>query len=396
MENNAHIIRVPITRLDTERHMAYGYASTGSVDAYDTIFDPSWWPYAISGYLQDRKLTAMHEGVNVGNVPIIEINERGLWIGAEVTIPEEWEKIESGEYNGFSIEAYSYASREEEIGGRKVLRLTKYILDGITIGYPIANLDAKFQLIERLEYDDSSPWDWDWGKDADAIVDQLGWKGLKQACLYQDPDADSETKKAYKLPVAKMKGGKLTVFWNGVRAAMAALNGARGGLDITESARKTAYNKLKTLYKKFDKEIPELRLENGGNIMSAFTEKVVELLKKLSGKDPDESVQKEIGDLETRLADEKTKQIETLTETVKDLTGRLEKIEKENPGKDTKTDDGKKAIEEFTGSVKKLEERLGEVEKQIASSQQPGEGNDPNQSSGQSMNDFIRASANRQ
>jgi len=165
------IFRIPITRLDTERHMVYGYASTGRVDAYDTIFDPGWWPHAVSGYLEDRTLSAMHDKPDVGIVPMLEIDEKGLWIGAEIHDLEEWERIENGEYNGFSIEAIPYGFKEEEIDGRSVVRFTKFVLDGITSGYPVANLDATFQLVERLEYDDSSPWDWDWGKDADAIID---------------------------------------------------------------------------------------------------------------------------------------------------------------------------------------------------------------------------------
>jgi len=299
------------------------------------------------------------------------------------------------EYNGFSVEVIPYGFKEEEIDGRSVVRFTKFVLDGITIGYPVANLDARFQLVERLEYNDSLPWDWDWSKDADAIIDALGWNGLKQACLYQDPDKDPETKEAYKLPVAKMKGGKLTVFWNGSRAAMAALNGARGGIDIPESARKTAYAKLKKLYNKFEKEIPELRLDNGGSTMSKFTEKVIEIVKRLAGKDPDEAAKKEITELETRLADEKAKQIDELTETATKLNERLEKLEKGDQDTDQNTDEAKK-LNEITESVKKVDERLVEVEKRIAESKQPGEGNEPaGSTSGKGMNTFIRKSADR-
>jgi len=369
------IFRVPITRLDTEHHMVYGYASTGRVDAYDTIFDPSWWPHAVSGYLEDRTLSAMHDEPDVGTVPILEIDENGLWIGAKVHDLAEWERIENEEYNGFSIEAIPYDFKEEIIEGRSITRFTKFVLTGITIGYPVANLDARFQLVERLEYDDSSPWDWDWKKDGDAIVDALGWKGLKQACLYQDADKDPETKDAYKLPVAKMKRGKLTVFWNGCRAAMAVLNGARGGLDIPESARKSAYAKLKKYYKHFDKELPELRL-NGGTTMSTFTEKVVDVLKRLSGKDPDDAAKKEISELETRLADEKTKKLDELSETVTKLTERLGKLETGDQDSDKDggqtTDEGKK-LDEIAESVGKVEERLAAVEKGIAASKQPGE-----------------------
>lgn len=402
------ILRIPISRLDIDKHMVYGYASTDRVDTWDTILEPTWWPQAVTGYLEKRTLSEMHLDLNgepiretahepmvVGTVPMLEIDDRGLWIGAEITKPDTWERIENGEYNGFSVQVMPFEFREEVVEGKSVVRFTKFHLTDITVGYPAANLDARFQLIERLAQDDSSPWDWDWGKDADAIVDKSGWKGLERACLYKDPDADSETKAAYKLPVAKLKNGELTVYWNGVRAAMAVLLGARGGADIPEKARKTIYNKLKTLYKKFGKEVPKLRLDNGGKTMSKFTEKVVELVQRLTGKAPDETAQKEIDELEKSLGDERTKQIDTLNDTVKGLTERLDKLE--NPEGDPEKDGAgdNKALEELSGNVKKMEERLGKVETRMAVSKQPGEGDDPGKTTEGGMNEFIRASAKR-
>jgi len=273
---------------------------------------------------------------------------------------------------------------------------TKYVLGGITIGPVPANPDATFQLVERLEADADSPWDWDWSKDADAIVEQLGWKGLERACLYKAPDADPETKAAYKLPVAKLKGGKLTVYRNGVRAAMAVLNGARGGADIPEEARKTIYGKIKKLYKKFGEEAPELRLDNGGNAMSAFKEKVIGIVKRLAGKDPDEAAKREIDELEKSLADEHAKKVDELTATVKGLTERLEKLE--NPETEPKDDEEGDGFKKLDDSLKQMEERLGKVEARLTKSQQPGEGNDgggPGGGGGKNMNEFIRKSLGR-
>jgi len=408
------IIRVPITRLDESKHMVYGYASTGAIDTYGTIVDPGWWPQAVTGYKETRTVSEMHldlygepisetarEPMVIGTVPMFEIDDRGIWIGAEITNEATWEKIDSGDYNGFSVQIMPFEFRDENVEGHDVVRFTKYHLTDITVGYPAANLDARFQLIERLASDDSSPWDWDWGKDADAIVEKSGWKGLGQACMYKDPDADPETKAAYKLPVAKLKNGELTVYWNGVRAAMAALNGARGGIDISDNERKKIYNRLAKLYKKFDKEQPEFRLETGGNIMSKFVEKVTKLVQRLAGKAPDEAAAKEIESLETELADDKTKQIEELAGSIQKLTERLENVEKgQTQGSaptDKETETGKK-IGELTTTIGKLEQRLDAAEKSIARTQQPGEGQGGSGGGGdgKNMNDFIRASANRQ
>jgi hypothetical protein len=381
-------IVVPVTRLDSENHMVYGYASTGRIDTYDSIVDPAWWPQAVTGYKAKRTVSEMHldlygeprietgrEPMVVGTVPILEIDDRGLWIGAEISNSETWERIESNEYNGFSVDIMPYEYREEVIDGRTIIRFTKYHLNDITVGYPAANIDARFTIIERLAYDEESAWDWDWSKDADAIVDKLGWKGLEQTCLYKDPDGDPETKAAYKLPVAKLKNGELTIFWNGCRAAMAVLNGGRGGVDIPEEAREKAYKKLKTYYNKFGRDIPELRLDNGGETMTTFVKKVTALVQRLTGKAPDETATKEIEQLETELAGEQSKQIDELTETVKGLTERLEKVESEgkDEGGDGDTTDEPDKIGEISDTLKKIEERLETVEKKTASTQQPGE-----------------------
>ena len=375
MQMQKQIIVIPITRLKPEEHMVYGFASTGEIDTFDTRFDPEWWSQAVAGYMQKRTVSELHLDINgesiaathrepsvVGEVPIFEIDEKGIWIGAAIRDESAWEKVMSGEYGGFSIQAMPFEGCEETVGGRDILVFTKYHLSDITIGPTPSNPDAVFQLIERLAYDDSSPWDWDWGKDADAIVAQSGWKGLNNACLYKDPDADPETKAAYKLPVAKLKNGELTIFWNGCRAAMAALNGARGGLDIPENARKNIHSKLKKLYKKFDKEITELRLDNGGRTMSKFVEKVTELVQRLTGKAPDDTTKSDIEKLESELADGKTEQINELTSNIKNLTERLDKLESDDSGDGGSDDNNGNETDELTGKVDKLQERLDALE----------------------------------
>ena len=410
-ELEPQIIRVPITRLDESKHMVYGYASTGAIDTYGTIIEPSWWPQAVTGYKETRTVSEMHldlygepisetgrEPMVVGTVPMFEIDRNGLWIGAEITNEATWAKIDKGDYNGFSVQIMPFEFRDEMVDGHDVVRFTKYHLTDITVGYPAANLDARFQLIERLAYDDSSPWDWDWGNDADAIVDKSGWKGLAQACMYTDPGANPETKEAYKLPVAKLQGGEITIFWNGVRAAMAALNGARGGLDIPDNERKKIYNRLVKLYTKFDKEPPEFRLDSGGRTMSKFTEKITSLVQRLTGKAPDDAVTKEIETLETELSDEKSKKIEVLAGSVQKLTERLETIEKAGSEPAPTETESDKKIGELTTTVKGIQRRLEAAEKSIARSQQPGESNRDSGGGGdgKNMNNFIRASVNRQ
>jgi len=58
-----------------------------------------------------------------------------------------------------------------------------------------------------------------------------------------------------KLPHHRPSDG--SVVWRGVAAAMAALMGARGGVDIPDGDRRAVYNHLASHYRQFDKEPPE-------------------------------------------------------------------------------------------------------------------------------------------
>jgi HK97 family phage prohead protease len=62
----------------------------------------------------------------------------------------------------------------------------------------------------------------------------------------------------YKLPFADVIDGKLTAVWNGVAAAMGALNGAQGGVKMPDADREPVYEQIGKYYKKFSKDQPEL------------------------------------------------------------------------------------------------------------------------------------------
>ena len=105
-------------------------------------------------------------------------------------------------------------------------------------------------------------------KEADEVLgDPEDWDRFKKAHAYFDPDND-EIKGGYKLPFAKMSGGDLKAYWRGVVAAMAAINGSRGGVDISDDQRKKAYDMLSRYYDKADKEPPEFN-QAGGRSESA-------------------------------------------------------------------------------------------------------------------------------
>jgi hypothetical protein len=89
------------------------------------------------------------------------------------------------------------------------------------------------------------------------------WDLYKSAHSWYDPEM-LDVQAGYKLPIAKIYNGSLHVYWSGVVAAMAALNGARGGVDIPNEDKESVYNYLSKYYEKFDKEPPAMRSKNIG------------------------------------------------------------------------------------------------------------------------------------
>jgi len=101
--------------------------------------------------------------------------------------------------------------------------------------------------------------------------DKIDWGKYRKGFVWYDPE-DKENYRAYKLPFADVINGRLTAVWGGVARAMAALLGARGGVDIPEKDRKPAYNFLASYYRKFDKEPPEFREYTEEELKEIFPE----------------------------------------------------------------------------------------------------------------------------
>jgi phage I-like protein len=114
--------------------------------------------------------------------------------------------------------------------------------------------------------DENLPWDGP-GEIAKASPEDL----RLMAAWYDIENRDN--KGAYKLPHHRQEDK--AVVWNGVAAAMAALLGARGGVDLPGTDRQGVYRHLARHYQQFEKEPPELRMadrmtDNKGNCKYEF------------------------------------------------------------------------------------------------------------------------------
>lgn len=129
---------------------------------------------------------------------------------------------------------------------------------------------------ESPKADENHPWDGgaakkrihDWAKGSDGKVDM---KKYQKCFAWRDMSSDNLG--SCKLPYKDIIDGKPTMVWAGVRAAMGALLGARGGTKIPSGDRKGVYNVLAKAYRAFEKDPPEFKHFNDYELMKMFPEK---------------------------------------------------------------------------------------------------------------------------
>jgi len=227
-------------------------------------------------------------------------------------------------------------------------------------------IDKRFIALKMMEYKsvipfrkttalpEGTPWD------AGVEVKKAEVKDLKIMCTWYD-EKDADNKGAYKLPHHK-SGGGYPVVWNGVKAAMGALMGARGGVILPDSDRKGVYNHLAKHYKQFDKEVPEFKELD--ELDKSFVDKMADKIKNKLG-----IVDTKIGRVlskanETKLvnaADSIVKAGETIKSVLASVGKNLKKEGSDMDEKEVK-DIVKKTIAEEMGTFKKdIEDKLEEL-----------------------------------
>jgi hypothetical protein len=119
---------------------------------------------------------------------------------------------------------------------------------------------AKISGSKSLPLSDKTDWDGDAAEQAmrkkagGPKKEDINWSDYGKGFVYVNAD-DPKNFTSYKLPFADVIGGTLKAVKGGVYAAMAAVTGARGGVEGVD--KKKAYNFLSSYYKKFDEEPPE-------------------------------------------------------------------------------------------------------------------------------------------
>jgi len=142
------------------------------------------------------------------------------------------------------------------------LEIPEAILETMDVKLPVepVRVEVKGAIPYSVHGDvPTAPEDTPW--DAGREVREADIPTLRKMCAWVDPD-NAEVKQGYKLPHHRARD--LHVVWNGVRASMGVLLGARGGVDIPEADRRAVYDHLARHYRQFDREPPEFRSAPAG------------------------------------------------------------------------------------------------------------------------------------
>jgi phage head maturation protease len=99
----AFSVFVPLSKIDADQRMVYGYASTEMRDAEGETITLDALRNALPGYLRFSNLREMHQLSAVGVTKEAAIDAKGLFIGGKIVDNGAWEKVKGDVYKGFSI-----------------------------------------------------------------------------------------------------------------------------------------------------------------------------------------------------------------------------------------------------------------------------------------------------
>jgi len=100
-------ITIPITKVDEEQRMVYGYATVEELDSHGEIITYEASKKAFSNWIGN--IREMHKDIAVGKAIDIEFDDaaKGVWISAKISESEDgenaWIKVKEGVLAGFSI-----------------------------------------------------------------------------------------------------------------------------------------------------------------------------------------------------------------------------------------------------------------------------------------------------
>jgi len=277
--------------VNKDEKIVHVIASTGVVDRHGESVNPKGWK--LDNYLKNPVVLIAHDyrSLPIGKAIKVWVEDEKLQALLQIANTEAGKEVfylvEGGFLNtvsvGFIPTKYGVAGQDQyTIMEAELLEISFVAVPANPEALINNDVQSRFLFLEKsieeaqykgvvpfesYEKDDSSSWDGDkarkqlakWASsDGSGDKDKIDWGKYKKGFAWFD-EKNKENFGAYKLPHHYVKDGKLVTVWSGVKAAMGALLGARGGTDMPTEDRKGVYNHLAKHYKDFDKEVPEFK-----------------------------------------------------------------------------------------------------------------------------------------
>jgi len=321
---------------DSEKNVyVEGYASAAVKDLDGDVITEEALKHAAEDLTQEPYnkvfLNHKHTDIPIGKIVEAEVRDGKLWVKLMLNKAHPlFETVYRSLKDGF-LDAFSIGFKVLERKGDKITRLK--ILEVSLVGVPAnpeavvedvyvksgtSSYDSKIAAVEltkgvvpehpwRYGRDEESSWEKPNLSDfTDKSWDELSEEEKRSIAGHfaWAPKNPPERFTDLKLPHHDPKTH--AVVWRGVVAAMAALFGARGGVDIPDEDRKKVYNHLAAHYREFDREPPEFRF------LEEFATKLLE----------------EQPDLKSPLF--KKQSMNEVEKKVEELTAEIERLKAEN------------------------------------------------------------------
>lgn len=137
------------TKVDDEQRIVGGTFTSETLDNQNDIVDFAATKAAVADYSQWRNVREMHQSSAVGTAVKIELDEQTQkgYMEAKIVDDAAWKKAKEGVYKGFSIGGKIVEAVKEAASGAR--RITKYVLNEVSLVDRPANPDAVFSMVKR-------------------------------------------------------------------------------------------------------------------------------------------------------------------------------------------------------------------------------------------------------
>jgi phage head maturation protease len=117
-------IYVPISKIDKDTRMVWGYASTPTLDLQGERVSIEALRDALPDYMEWANIREMHQPSAVGVAKEATIDEKGLYVGSKVVDDNAWKKVLEEVYKGYSIGGERTAKVGDTITGLKLIEIS--------------------------------------------------------------------------------------------------------------------------------------------------------------------------------------------------------------------------------------------------------------------------------